>query len=65
MNAGNLERENAALRERLARLHEAGLRIAGDLDLDRALQEVLDSARSLTGARPRPSGRAPLATLHG
>ncbi len=46
-----LERENAALRERLSRLSEAGARIAEDLDLDVVLREVLDAARSLTGAR--------------
>ena len=48
-----LMRENDALRERLARLNEAGLRIAADLDLDleTVLREVLDAARSLTGAR--------------
>ena len=46
----DLARENAALRERLARLSEAGLRVAEDLDLDTVLREVLDAARSLTGA---------------
>ena len=45
-----LLREVAALRERLARLNDAGLRIAEDLDLDTVLREVLDAARSLTGA---------------
>ncbi len=51
MNADDLQVTNQALRERLARLNEASLRISSDLDFDRALQEVLDSARSLTGAR--------------
>ena len=46
-----LEREVAALRERLARLHEAGTRIAEELDLDTVLGEVMDAARTLTGAR--------------
>ena len=39
------------LRERLSRLSQASLRIAGDLDLDTVLQETVDGARSLTGAR--------------
>ena len=46
-----LERENEALRERLARLHEAGTRIAEELDLDVVLGEVMEAARALTGAR--------------
>ena len=45
------EREIAELRERLSRLSEAGLRITEDLDFNSVLQGVLDSARSLTGAR--------------
>ena len=49
--ADDLIRENQALRERLARLGEAGLRINEDLDMGTVLQGVLDSARSLTGAR--------------
>jgi PAS domain S-box-containing protein len=44
-------RENAALRERLSRLSAASLRINESLDFDDVLQGVLDSARSLTGAR--------------
>ena len=44
------EREIRALRDRLARLSEAGLRINESLDLDSVLQGVLDSARALTGA---------------
>ncbi|MDE2969573.1 MAG: hypothetical protein OXT51_05670, partial [Chloroflexota bacterium] len=39
------------LEERLSRLREAGLRITEDLDFSTVLQGVLDSARSLTGAR--------------
>ena len=46
-----LMRENEALRDRLARLSEASLRISEDLDFNSVLQGVLDSARSLTGAR--------------
>ena len=45
-----LERENAALRDRLTRLSEASRRINESLDLDTVLQGALDSARSLTGA---------------
>ena len=40
-----------ALRERLSRLSEASLRINESLDFETVLQGVLDSARSLTGAR--------------
>ena len=43
--------ENETLRARLAGLTEAILRISEDLDLDAVLQEVVDSARSLTDAR--------------
>ena len=50
-NAGELARENQALRQRLSRLSEASLRISESLDFDNVLQGVLDSARSLTGAR--------------
>ena len=49
--ADELMREIEALRERLSRLSEAGLRINEDLDLDTVLREVVDGARSLTGAR--------------
>ena len=41
----------AALREWLAGLSRAGLRINESLDFDTVLQGALDSARSLTGAR--------------
>ena len=50
-NAGELERENEALRDRLSRLSQASLRINESLDFDTVLQRVLDSACSLTGAR--------------
>ena len=50
-NAGDLARENQALRQRLSRLSEASLRINESLDFGTVLQGVLDSARSLTGAR--------------
>ena len=45
-----LVRENGELRERLATLTEASLRINESLDLDEVLQGVLDSARALTRA---------------
>ncbi len=45
-----LERENAALRERISMLSAASLRIATSLDLLTVLQQVVDSARALTGA---------------
>ena len=44
-------REMEALRERLTRLSEASLRVSESLDPDTVLQEVMDSARALTGAR--------------
>ena len=44
-------RETEALRERLSRLSEASGRINESLDFDVVLQETLDSARHLTGAR--------------
>ena len=44
------EVEIRTLRQRLSRLSEASLRINESLDLDTVLQEVLDSARTLTGA---------------
>ena len=50
-DARELERENAALRDRLSRLSQASLRINESLDFDTVLQRVLDSACSLTGAR--------------
>ena len=50
-SSSELERENAALRERVSRLNEASLRINESLDLDIVLSEVVDSARTLAGAR--------------
>ena len=49
--ADRLLREIESLRGRLTRLSRASLRITEDLDLDTALQEIADEARSLTGAR--------------
>ena len=49
--ADRLRRENEALRTRVARLSRVSLRVTESLDLDTVLQEVVDGARSLTGAR--------------
>ena len=46
-----LRQENEALRDRVSRLSSAILRISASLDLSTVLQEVVDSARALTGAR--------------
>ena len=46
-----LRRENEALGERISRLSAAILRISASLDVNTVLQEVVDSARALTGAR--------------
>ena len=43
--------ENAALRARISALSAASLRISASLDLETVLNEVIDSARALTGAR--------------
>ena len=48
---GEIHRENETLRERISRLSEASVRISASLDLNTVLQEVVDSARALTGAR--------------
>ncbi len=47
----DLRSENERLRSRLSRLTEAILRISQDLELETVLQEIADSARSLTDAR--------------
>ncbi len=46
-----LRLENQALRDRNALLIAAILRISASLDLDTVLQEIVESARALTGAR--------------
>ena len=46
-----LEQRNADLRQRLSRLSQASRRINESLDLETVLQNVLDSACALTGAR--------------
>ncbi len=50
-DTGELRREIKVLRERVSRLSAAVLRASSSLDLDTVLQEVVDSARALTGAR--------------
>ena len=47
----NMKREIEALRARSAALNAAVLRINASLDLDTVLDEIMDSARALTGAR--------------
>ena len=51
VEANDSSQEVAELRALLSRLSEASLRINESLDFDSVLQGVLDSARSLTGAR--------------
>ena len=46
-----LRQQIEALQERVSRLSAAVLRISASLDLDTVLQEVVDSAGALTGAR--------------
>ena len=50
-NPDELRRENEVLRDRLSRLSAAVLRASASLDLNTVLQEVVESARALTGAR--------------
>ena len=50
-NPRDLRQRIESLEERLARLSNAVLRVSSSLDLDTVLQEVVDSARALTGAR--------------
>ncbi|MDE0432364.1 MAG: response regulator [Bryobacterales bacterium] len=46
-----LDRENESLRECISQLSAASVRINASRDLNTVLQEVVDSARALTGAR--------------
>ena len=50
-NDDERDQQIEALRNRLSKLSEASLHINESLDLDTVLQEILDSARSLTDAR--------------
>ena len=49
-NRNDMARELEALRKRVSQLSAAILRINASLDVDTVLQEVVDSARALTGA---------------
>ncbi|MDE2783294.1 MAG: GAF domain-containing protein [Gemmatimonadota bacterium] len=49
--SAELRRQIGELRERVTRLSDAVLRVSSSLDLETVLQEVVDSARALTGAR--------------
>ena len=49
-DGGPTAAEIAALRERISALSAASLRISASLDLETVLREVVESARSLTGA---------------
>ena len=51
MQSDDLRRENEALRGAISALNAAILRINATLDLDTVLDEVVESARALTGAR--------------
>ena len=52
MNQSDIPRpETQPPRDRLSRLSEASLRINETLEFDNVLQEVVESARTLTGAR--------------
>ena len=50
-NTDERDQQTEMPRNRLSKLSEASLRINESLDLDTVLQEILDSARSLTDAR--------------
>ena len=50
-DSNDSRRQIEALRERMSRLSAAVLRASASLDLDTVLQEVVDSACALTGAR--------------
>ena len=50
-NTDERDQQTEVPRNRFSRLREASLRINESLDLDTVLQEILDSARSLTDAR--------------
>ncbi len=50
-NVNRARRGREAVRDRASRLSAAILRVSASLDLDTVLQEIVDSARDLTGAR--------------
>jgi hypothetical protein len=47
----DLARENAVLKERIAKLSSAALRVASTLDVNGVLREIVESARALSDAR--------------
>ena len=51
MDCDDVRQENATLRERIAKLSDAVLRVIASLDLETVLREVVDGARALTAAR--------------
>ena len=51
MDQDRLLREVEALRERLSRLSEASLHLNESLEIDRVLQEAVESARTLANVR--------------
>ncbi len=51
MQSDDLRHENEVLRQRIATLNSAILRINASLDVDTVLSEVAESGRALTGAR--------------
>ena len=53
-SADELSRENEPLRERIARLNAAILRINASLDVGTVLNEITFNARVLTGAPATP-----------
>ena len=50
-NPDELRRENEVPRDHLSPLSAAVLRVSASLDLNTVLQEVVESARALNGAR--------------
>ena len=50
-NTEELRRENETLRNRISRLSAAALRVSASLDIDTVLNEIVEVARALTGAR--------------
>ena len=50
-NPHELARENAVLKERIAKLSSAMLRVTSTLDVKAVLHEIVESARALSGAR--------------
>jgi len=51
VNIDEMKRDNRMLRERMSRLSAAALRINASLEVGTVLEEIVESARELTGAR--------------